>query len=76
MTDTESGIEEADVTTGPNSVSIDFNQSEWLPGQVISFDFVTTHSELPEPATLALFGLGVVALGAAVRRGGRGAASG
>ena len=62
------GLVESDVSFTANSVTIDYGLTAWSPGGFVSFDLVTTHSALPEPGTLALFGLGLAGLGLAARR--------
>lgn len=55
------GLVESDVSFTANSVTIDYSLAAWTPGDFVSFDLVTTQSVLPEPASLALFGLGLAA---------------
>ena len=62
------GLVESDVSFAANSVAIDYTSTDWSDGAFVSFDLVTTHSVLPEPATFALFGLGLAGLGLAARR--------
>ena len=62
------GLVESDVSFAANSVTIDYTSTDWGDGAFVSFDLVTTHSVLPEPGTLALFGLGLAGLGLAARR--------
>ena len=62
------GMEADDISVAANALTIDYGGSIWRNGAVISFDLVNTHSALPEPGTLALFGLGLAGLGFAARR--------
>ena len=62
------GLSQSDITTAANAVTIDYAFTRWDQGGFVSFDLVTTHSALPVPATLALFGLGLAGLGFATRR--------
>ena len=66
------GVTESDITVNDNSIVITYVPSSgatWAPGDFISFDLVTSKSQqLPEPASLALFGLGLAGLGVAARR--------
>lgn len=62
------GMEADDISVAANALTIDYGGSIWQDGSFISFDLVTTHSALPEPATVALFGLGLMGLGLAARR--------
>ena len=65
------GVTESAVTVNDNSVAIAYLPAPfaiWNQGNFISFDLVTSHSQLPEPASLALLGLGLLGLGVAVRR--------
>ncbi len=57
-----------DVTFTDNSVTIDIDDSAfWDVGSFVSFDLVVEH-RIPEPATLALLGLGLAGLGVGRRR--------
>ena len=63
------GVTESDITVNDNSIVIAYLPRQWATGNFISFDLVTAPGlQLPEPATLALFGFGLMGLGFAVRR--------
>ena len=65
------GLSESAVAVNDNSVSIAYLPSPftiWNQGNSISFDLVTSHGQLPEPASLALLGFGLLGLGVAARR--------
>ena len=59
---------ESDITVDDNSITITYLPRRWDAGSFVSFDLVTAPSQLPEPATLALFGLGLLGVGFAARR--------
>ena len=55
-------------TFTPSSVTLNVN-GDWEGQDRVRVDLITSHSQvLPEPASLALFGLGLLGLGVAVRR--------
>ncbi len=55
-------------TFTPSSVTLNVN-GNWEGQDRVRVDLITSHSQvLPEPASLALFGLGLLGLGVAVRR--------
>ena len=62
FSDVDSGVSISDISVGDHSVVFNFADSNWLVGQLVSFDFVTDH-QVPEPSTLALFALGLAGLG-------------
>ena len=62
------GLVESDIAIAANAVTLDFRGTVWSQGDFVSFDLVTSHSALPEPGTLALFGLGLAGLGFAAWR--------
>ena len=62
------GVTESDITVNDNSIVIAYLPRRWTTGDFISFDLVTSHSELPEPATLTLLGFGLLGLGVAALR--------
>ena len=62
------GIEESDVSVFDNAIVLDYNFSQWSADSVVSFDLVFSQRQLPEPASIALFGLGLAGLGVAARR--------
>ena len=56
------------VSFTPSSVTLDAN-GNWEGQDRVRVDLITGHSQvLPEPASLALFGVGLLGLGVAVRR--------
>ena len=65
------GFTESAITVNDNSVAIAYlppPNTIWNQGNSISFDLVTSHGQLPEPASLALLGFGLLGLGFAARR--------
>ena len=53
-------------TFTPSSVTLNVN-GRWEGLDRVRVDLITSHSQLPEPASLALFGVGLLGLGVAVR---------
>ena len=64
------GMEESDVSVFDNAIVLNYTNTRWSSGSIVSFDLVTSHRQLPEPASLALLGIGLLGLGVAVRRKG------
>jgi len=60
-----SGIDVSDISFGPHNIDILLHQSFGIPHdqQFLSFDLIVDHGQVPAPATLALFGLGLAGLG-------------
>ncbi len=59
------GVTESAVTVNDNSVAIAYLPSPntvWNQGNFISFDLVTSQGQIPEPASLALLGFGLLCL--------------
>jgi len=62
------GMTASHITIGDHSLVIDYGGGTvWNSGGGISFELVTTH-DVPEPATIALLGLGLAGMGFARRK--------
>jgi hypothetical protein len=61
------GLNASDITLTAHSVGIDFNGTQWRPGDFAEITLQVNHA-VPEPTTLLLLGLGLAGLGFAKRR--------
>lgn len=67
------GLQEADITTGPDFVTIDMTDTRWFTdsGSVTgraTITLETNHAAVPEPTTLALLGIGLAGIGFARKK--------
>ena len=61
-------LEMADITTGPHSLTLEMTGWKFTNNDFLVITLLTRHEEVPEPTTLALFGIGLAGLGFMTRR--------